>query len=190
MKEIKETVQWKAILSTKRLSDILEIAAEGYINVIGTNLPTQWAKANLVLGIDVSLGVVKSKVVGSRDDDGRATKRQRTTENAKEEEEEESSDAPKLDPNGCMDLSDRSYARDPRPLLEGCNCMACRQGQGYSRAYIHHLIFAKELLATILIFAHNLHHLLRLIQAFNDASCPAVVKEHIEQQLPLYELQK
>jgi queuine tRNA-ribosyltransferase len=46
------------------------------------------------------------------------------------------------------------YSRDYNVIQEGCPCEAC--SRGYSRAYINHLLKAKEPLAAILLSEHNL----------------------------------
>jgi queuine tRNA-ribosyltransferase len=56
---------------------------------------------------------------------------------------------------GPVNLRNARHADDPRPLEEGCRCPACRQ---YSRAYLHHLVKAEEILASMLITWHNLTH--------------------------------
>lgn len=54
---------------------------------------------------------------------------------------------------GCRNLFNAKYTLDPRPLEECCDCPTC---QKYSRAYIHHLFKAKEMLAMRLTVMHNL----------------------------------
>ena len=49
--------------------------------------------------------------------------------------------------------------RDPRPIDESCNCYTC---QHFSRAYLRHLITAKEMLSSTLLSIHNLHTLLQM----------------------------
>jgi hypothetical protein len=172
-------LQWKAILSTQSLTEILDIAIEGYINVIGTKLPTHWAKDKLALGIDISMHDNESTCTTS----SLGAKRRKITRDCGGTGNEQSL----FNRDGCMDLSDKSFARDLRPLVEGCSCMACHQDR-FSRAYIHHLVCAKELLAEILLFGHNLHHLLRLFWVLNESENASKVKDHIESQLPLYEI--
>ena len=55
---------------------------------------------------------------------------------------------------GVLNLNNNKFARDGRPLQEGCQCPACRN---YSRAYIRHLIKAKEMLGMRLCVLHNLY---------------------------------
>ena len=148
-----------AMLSTHSLSEILQIACEDTINVIGTDLPTRWSKKKFALVVDVLWKDQKSK-------------------RAKNKETDKLS----LNADGCIDMSDKLFARDSKPLVPGCSCLACR-GDLFSRAYIHHLVCAKELLAEILLFGHNLHHLLSLLRSFNDTNDSVVLQEFIESQL-------
>ena len=55
---------------------------------------------------------------------------------------------------GKLNLFNQKYAKDMRPIEEGCGCPACRR---YSRAYIRHLLKAKELLGLRLCVLHNLY---------------------------------
>lgn len=64
-------------------------------------------------------------------------------------------------PEGRLNLMNASFARDPRPIDETCDCYTCRT---FTRAYIRHLIVAKELLAGTLISIHNLRALIRLME--------------------------
>ena len=60
---------------------------------------------------------------------------------------------------GRLNLRNARFARDPRPLEEGCSCPACSR---FSRAYVRHLVNQQELLALRLLTLHNLHFLLTL----------------------------
>jgi queuine tRNA-ribosyltransferase len=53
-----------------------------------------------------------------------------------------------------------AFARDPRPIDASCDCYTCRT---FTRAYLRHLIAAKELLAGTLLSIHNLRALIRLV---------------------------
>lgn len=55
---------------------------------------------------------------------------------------------------GAMNLKNAKYERDERPIDEHCNCPVCRR---YSRAYLHHLFKAEEILALRLSVMHNLY---------------------------------
>ncbi len=56
--------------------------------------------------------------------------------------------------HGTLNLMNAKHARDMHPIDEECGCPACRH---YSRAYIHHLFKAKEMLAMRLCVLHNLY---------------------------------
>ena len=56
---------------------------------------------------------------------------------------------------GQVNLRNARHAGDPRPLDEACACPACR---GYSRAYLHHVVRAGEMIAGMLLTWHNLHY--------------------------------
>ena len=55
---------------------------------------------------------------------------------------------------GKLNLFNAKYEKDQRPIEEGCQCPACRH---YSRAYIRHLLKAKEMLGMRLCVLHNLY---------------------------------
>jgi queuine tRNA-ribosyltransferase len=67
--------------------------------------------------------------------------------------------------DGTMNLKNAPFARDARPIEEGCECYAC---QNFTRAYLRHLVKAEEILGLRLISIHNLHfyvHLARRARA-------------------------
>ena len=64
-----------------------------------------------------------------------------------------------LTATGRLNLRNARFARDPRPLEEGCGCPACTR---FSRAYVRHLLNQEELLGLRLLSLHNLHFLLEL----------------------------
>jgi queuine tRNA-ribosyltransferase len=55
---------------------------------------------------------------------------------------------------GEINMRNARHAKDPRPIDENCACPACAD---YSRAYIHHLFRAEEMLGGMLLTRHNLH---------------------------------
>lgn len=67
---------------------------------------------------------------------------------------------------GPLNLMNARFARDFGPLEEGCTCEAC---SGFSRAYIRHLLRAKEFLGMRLASLHNLHFLFRLMDEVRTA---------------------
>ncbi|MCP9223107.1 tRNA guanosine(34) transglycosylase Tgt [Erythrobacter sp. LQ02-29] len=68
--------------------------------------------------------------------------------------------------NGPLNLRNARFAEDPEPLEEGCPCDACTR---FSRAYLHHLNKAGEILGAMLVTEHNLTFYQRLMQAMRDA---------------------
>jgi queuine tRNA-ribosyltransferase len=64
-------------------------------------------------------------------------------------------------PEGRLYLMNATFARDELPIDETCYCYTCKT---FTRAYIRHLIVAKELLAGTLISIHNLRALIRLME--------------------------
>ena len=67
---------------------------------------------------------------------------------------------------GSVKLRNAAHRRDPRPIEEGCDCLACRR---FSRAYLRHLFLAKEMLGPILASIHNLTYLHRLTSRIREA---------------------
>ncbi|MGR3540179.1 MAG: tRNA guanosine(34) transglycosylase Tgt [Hasllibacter sp.] len=67
---------------------------------------------------------------------------------------------------GMVNIRNARHRDDPRPLEEGCACPACR---GYSRAYLHHVSRAKEMIAGMLLTWHNLHYYGALMAAMRAA---------------------
>ena len=57
--------------------------------------------------------------------------------------------------HGVVNIKNARHADDPRPLDEACTCPACRS---YSRAYLHHVFRAGEMISGMLLTWHNLHY--------------------------------
>ncbi|MCR5370412.1 MAG: tRNA guanosine(34) transglycosylase Tgt [Clostridium sp.] len=68
--------------------------------------------------------------------------------------------------HGKLNLMNSKYAKDMRPIEEGCGCPACRS---YSRAYIHHLFKAKEMLGMRLCVLHNLYFYNKMMEEIREA---------------------
>ena len=68
--------------------------------------------------------------------------------------------------NGALNLRNAQHAEDPSPLDPDCRCPACRN---YSRAYLHHVVKAHEIIASMLLTWHNLTFYQDLMQALRDA---------------------
>ena len=80
--------------------------------------------------------------------------------------------------HGKLNLFNAKYELDERPIEEGCQCPACRS---YSRAYIRHLLKAKEMLGMRLCVLHNLYfynHMMEEIREAIDAGCYQRYKKH------------
>jgi queuine tRNA-ribosyltransferase len=67
---------------------------------------------------------------------------------------------------GDVKIRNAKYRDDPRPLDEACACYACRN---FSRAYLHHLQRANEILGARLNTIHNLHYYLQLMKELREA---------------------
>lgn len=67
---------------------------------------------------------------------------------------------------GKINLFNQKYEKDMRPIEEGCGCPACRR---YSRAYIRHLLKAKEMLGMRLCVLHNLYFYNTMMTEIRDA---------------------
>ena len=64
-------------------------------------------------------------------------------------------------------LRNAAFAHDFQPIEPGCDCYACKNG--FTRAYIRHLVKCKEILASQLITLHNLRFSLRLMEQIRQA---------------------
>ena len=81
--------------------------------------------------------------------------------------------------HGKLNLFNARYELDSRPIEEGCQCPACR---AYSRAYIRHLLKAKEMLGMRLCVLHNLYfynNLMTEIRESIDNGCFAEYKKNM-----------
>ena len=67
---------------------------------------------------------------------------------------------------GKLNLFNQKFERDMRPIEEGCQCPACRT---YSRAYIRHLLKAKEMLGMRLCVLHKLYFYNTMMEEIRDA---------------------
>jgi Queuine tRNA-ribosyltransferase len=164
-----------AILSTNSTGQILQIlsfastatnASRAALRmVIGTNLPTLWARSKraFLVHFDHWKQDALPEHVG------------------------------RLDENGCLDLNpptnksvnQHAWFRDTSPMMPNCACLTC---QTHSRAYLYHLVCANEVLAEMLLFIHNLYHLLSLIRKVNhsltaDIDSVSDLCNHVEKQL-------
>ncbi len=67
---------------------------------------------------------------------------------------------------GTLNIRNARHAADPRPLDPGCGCPCC---SAYGRAYLHHLVKAREMLGPILLTLHNLHYYQQLMAGIRGA---------------------
>jgi len=67
---------------------------------------------------------------------------------------------------GQVNIRNARHAEDPRPLDENCTCPACRN---YTRAYLHHVLRAQEIIASMLLTWHNLHYYQDLMTGLRGA---------------------
>ena len=67
---------------------------------------------------------------------------------------------------GQVNLKNARHKDDPRPLDAACGCPACRN---YSRAYLHHVVKADEIIGSMLLTWHNLHYYQDLMQGLREA---------------------
>jgi queuine tRNA-ribosyltransferase len=67
---------------------------------------------------------------------------------------------------GTVNLRNARHGGDPRPLDPYCACPTCRN---YSRAYLHHLARAGEILSAMLLTQHNLFYYAELMAGMREA---------------------
>ncbi|TCO70980.1 tRNA guanosine(34) transglycosylase Tgt [Rhodovulum euryhalinum] len=67
---------------------------------------------------------------------------------------------------GALNIKNARHQDDPRPIDEACTCPACRN---YSRAYLHHVFRAQEIIASMLLTWHNLHYYQELMAGMRAA---------------------
>ncbi len=68
--------------------------------------------------------------------------------------------------HGVVNIKNARHADDPRPLDEDCSCPAC---SNYSRAYLHHVFKAQEMISSMLLTWHNLHYYQELMGGLRGA---------------------
>ena len=85
--------------------------------------------------------------------------------------------------HGKLNLFNKKFELDARPIEEGCQCPACRS---YSRAYIRHLLKAKEMLGMRLCVLHNLHFYNNLMAEIRLALEEGRFEKYCEEKEPLF----
>ncbi len=81
---------------------------------------------------------------------------------------------------GKMNLMNARYELDSRSIEEGCCCPAC---QNYSRAYIRHLLKAKEMLGLRLLVLHNLYFYNTMMEEIREAIETGTFSEYKKKKL-------
>lgn len=84
--------------------------------------------------------------------------------------------------HGKINLFNAKYELDDRPIEEGCQCLAC---QKYSRAYIRHLLKAKEMLGMRLCVLHNLYFYNTMMEEIREAIEQGRYQEYKKQKLDM-----
>ena len=82
--------------------------------------------------------------------------------------------------HGKLNLFNAKYELDEDPIEEGCQCPACRR---YSRAYIRHLLKAKEMLGMRLCVLHNLYFYNHMMEEIREAIKQGRYQEYKKQKL-------
>ena len=82
--------------------------------------------------------------------------------------------------HGKLNLFNAKYELDERPIEEGCQCPACRS---YSRAYIRHLLKAKEMLGMRLCVLHNLYFYNTMMEEIREAIEAGCYKDYKKKKL-------
>ena len=82
--------------------------------------------------------------------------------------------------HGKLNLFNAKFELDERPIEEGCQCPACRR---YSRAYIRHLLKAKEMLGMRLCVLHNLYFYNHMMEEIREAIEQGRYQEYKKQKL-------
>ncbi len=88
---------------------------------------------------------------------------------------------------GTVNLRNARHADDSGPLDDSCGCPACRQ---FSRAYLHHLVKAKEILASMLLTWHNLQYFQTMMAALRDGIAQGRVSAVAARIMAAYPRQK
>lgn len=88
---------------------------------------------------------------------------------------------------GRLNVMNASFATDEKPLDKECQCYTC---QHFSRAYLRHLIVAKEMLAATLLSIHNIHTLIHLTTDMRLAIQNKTFDSYAKEALTIYRSKK
>lgn len=86
-------------------------------------------------------------------------------------------------PYGRKNIKVAAYRRDFTPLMEECDCYTCKN---YTRAYIHHLLRAKEILGYTLVSIHNEQFIISLVASMRQAIIDGTFSDYRESWLAKY----
>ncbi|CAG8691789.1 14877_t:CDS:2 [Acaulospora morrowiae] len=87
---------------------------------------------------------------------------------------------------GCsqhINLLEGQYRTDYQPFIQTCKCYACRN---HTRAYVHHLLNAREMLANVLLMSHNLYHYSQFFKKIRESMEQDTFLQFAEQFLQRY----
>ena len=79
---------------------------------------------------------------------------------------------------GVVNIKNARHQNDSRPLDEECSCPCC---QGYSRAYLHHVFKAQEIISSMLVTWHNLHYYQELMAGLRGAIADQNLESFVKQ---------
>lgn len=160
-----------AVLSNNTCLQILDCMRSG-IDIIGSALPLTLAKHQQALVFDIHGWKQPSNTNNENNDKAKRIR------SLNEEEDDLSNHEIIHSTISIMDISNDKYERDTSPIRKGCQCYTCQNH--HMRAYIHHLLNSKELLGEILLFLHNLHHILEWFHEYSRAIQDGMEHEFIQ----------
>lgn len=151
--------------------ELLDAMLAGGVDVINSPLPFQLTQAGHALAFPLEMDE-QEEGAGAGGASSPTPKRRRLEKGSQTVDEPEGEEG-----NGgaILNLWDRRWRRDARPLVAGCPCLACRR---HSRAYIHHLLLAHEMAGEVLLHAHNLEHVLGLFEAARRAILSGKLRQY------------
>jgi queuine tRNA-ribosyltransferase len=84
---------------------------------------------------------------------------------------------------GTLNLRNARHAEDSAPLDDACRCPACR---GFSRAYLHHVVKANEIVASMLLTWHNLTYYQDLMADLRAAVASGTIAAAADKVMAVY----
>ena len=90
-------------------------------------------------------------------------------------------------PTGRFNISNAKYRSSFEPLVPGCKCYTCTN---YSQAYLHHLVHAKEMVASTLLTIHNEYFIVNLVAQIRQSILDGNFYEFKEEFLGKYNYQR